>query len=122
MLGGKPLLAHAIETALDSNVFSDVYVLSEAEVFRRVAERYGATFYQRPSEFSTDEATNDQFVLDFIEHVACEVLVQLNLTSPFVETEDMRRAVAMFDNDGADTVLTVKETQIGIDIQGKSMH
>ena len=112
MLGGKPLLAHTIETALNSNAFSEVYVNSEAGVFRQVAEQYGAKFYQRPPELSTDEATNDQFGLDFVEHVVCDVLVQLNPTSPFMATEDLRRAVAMFDNDGADTVLAVKEIQI----------
>jgi len=122
MLGGKPLLVHTIEAALNSNAFREVYVNSEAEVFRQVAESHGAKCYQQPLELSTNKVTNDQFVLDFIEHVACDVVVQLNPTSPFIETEDMMRALAMFDNGGADTVLAVKEVQIAGVFKGRPLN
>ena len=122
MLGDKPLVAHIIETALASNVFDEVYVNSEADVFRKVADRYGARFYQRPPEFSSDEATNDQFALDFMTHVPGDVLVQLNPTSPFVSSEDMRRACAMVGQKGADTVLTVKEIRIEGVLDGRPLN
>ena len=111
MLGGRPLIAHAIETALTSQVFSEVYVSSGAEVFRRVAECYGAKFYQCPQKFSAAEATNEQYVLDFVENVACDVLVQLDPATPFVESDDLKRAVDLFGSDAADTVLTLKEVK-----------
>lgn len=122
MLGDKPLIAHMIETALASNVFDEVYVNSEADIFRKVAEQYGAKFYQRPAEFSTDEATNDQFALDFMTNVPGDVLVQLNPTSPFLSPEDIRRAAAMFEQDGADTVLTVKEIRIEGLLNGRPLN
>lgn len=122
MLGDKPLIAHTIETALASKVFDEVYVNSEADIFGRVAERYGAKFYKRPPKFATDDATNDQFALDFMEHVPCDVLVQLNPTSPFVSCDDMRRAAAMFTSDGADTVLTVKEIRIEGLLNGRPLN
>ena len=122
MLGDKPLVAHIIETAFASNVFDEVYVNSEADVFRKVADRYGARFYQRPPEFSSDEATNDQFALDFMAHVPGDVLVQLNPTSPFVSSEDMRRACAMVGQKGADTVLTVKEIRIEGVLDGRPLN
>jgi len=111
MLGDRPLIAHAIETALTSKVFSEVYVISGTEIFRRVADSYGAKFYRCPQKCSADEATNDQYVLDFIENVACDVLVQLDPATPFVESDDLKRAVDLFGSEAADTVLTLKKVK-----------
>ena len=55
MLGDKPLIAHVVETALESGEFDDVYINSEAEVFGTVAERYGAKFYRRPAALAADD-------------------------------------------------------------------
>src|SRR5437868_3566777 len=81
MLGDKPLIAHVIETACNSE-FDDVYVNSEASELEAVAMQYGAKFYKRRAQLASDEATNDQFALDFMNAVSCDVLVQINPTSP----------------------------------------
>lgn len=112
LLGEKPLIAYAIEVACASRAFDEVYVNSESGVFKEIAERYGAKFYQRPVEFSTDHATNDGFAKEFMDNVMCDVLVQINPTSPFIGVEDIQKAKALFEQDGYDTVLSVKELRI----------
>lgn len=112
MLGDKPLIAHVLQTALASKIFDDVYINSEADIFGDVAATYGAKFYKRPPHLSTNSATNDQFALDFMENISCDLLVQLNPTSPFLSVEDIQRAVAMFENQNCDTVLAVVKGQI----------
>lgn len=112
LLGDKPLIAHVIEAALDSKEFDAIYINSEADIFEKVAEEYGVQFYKRPAELSTNSATNDQFALDFMNHLPCDVLVQLNPTSPFLSVEDIRKAKAMFEKESCDAVLAVKESRV----------
>ncbi len=121
MLGDKPLIAHVLETAVKSNLFDDVYVNSESEVFAPLAKQFGAKFYKRPDKYATDDATNDQFALDFIENVPCDVLVQINPTSPFQTVQDFQNAVDAFRK-GADTVLAVKEARIEGVLNGEPLN
>ena len=76
-INGKPLISYIVETAVKSNVFDEIYINSESEIFKDIADKYGIKFYKRPEELSTDSATNDQFALDFIENNPCDTLVQL---------------------------------------------
>jgi CMP-N,N'-diacetyllegionaminic acid synthase len=84
LLGNKPLVAYIIKAAKESNVFDEIYINSESETFEKIAEQYGVKFYKRPDELSSDEATNDQFALDFMSNVNGDVLIQLLATSPFI--------------------------------------
>ncbi|SRR6266571_2009735 len=111
MLGDKPLIAHVIDTACKSGEFDQVYVNSEAVELEAVAQQYGARFYRRLPELASDDATNDQFALDFMNAVPCDVLMQINPTSPFTGVEDLRRARKMFE-EGYDTVLAVREMRV----------
>ena len=54
LLGGKPLIAHVIETVKETNIFDEIYINSESDVFKQIADSYGINFYKRPSELSTD--------------------------------------------------------------------
>ena len=48
MLGGKSLISHIIEAAIDADVFEEIYINSEAEIFRNIADKYRINFYKRP--------------------------------------------------------------------------
>lgn len=122
LLGDKPLIAHVIETAVASKAFDAIYINSEADIFGKVALEYGVKFYKRPPQLSTNNATNDQFALDFMNNVPCDVLVQLNPTSPFLSVEDIQRAKALFEEENYDTVLAVKEARIEGLHKGKAIN
>ncbi|WP_373564752.1 cytidylyltransferase domain-containing protein [Sphingobacterium sp. E70] len=42
MLNGKPLIAHTIEAAINSNVFEQVIVNTDCVEIARIAKEYGA--------------------------------------------------------------------------------
>lgn len=122
LLDGKPLVVHVVEAAKNAGIFSDVYINSEADIFSRVAEQYGVKFYKRPETLAGDGATNDQFVQDFIDHVPCDIVIQINPTSPLISPEIIREFVrTMVDND-YDTLHSVKEEQIEGLFQGKPLN
>jgi CMP-N-acetylneuraminic acid synthetase len=90
LLGGRPLVEHIVAAAIDSGVFSEIYINSESDIFAEIAEEMCVKFYQRPAKHSTDSSTNDDFALDFMDSVPCETLFQLLATSPFITGEEIK--------------------------------
>lgn len=112
LLDGKPMVSHVLAKARAAGVFADIYVNSEAEIFVPLCARYGVKFYKRPMALASDTATNDQFVQDFIDHVPCDIIVQINPTSPLLTVEDIRAFVRLMVEGGYDTLHAVKKEQI----------
>lgn len=112
LLDGKPLVAHVVSAAKGAEVFSDIYINSEADIFAQIANQQGVKFYKRSPEFASDEATNDMFVNDFIGHVPCDIIIQINPTSPFISADIIRQFVRTMVENDYDTLHSVKEEQI----------
>ena len=54
---GKPLIAHTIKSALDSNIFSDVIVSTEDKEIAKIAKKYGASVpFVRPKKYASDKS------------------------------------------------------------------
>lgn len=112
LLDGKPLVCHVADTAKQSQLFEDIYINSEADLFHEVARQYGVRYYHRPAELATDSATNDMFVLDFINTVSCDIIIQVNPTSPLITVDDIQGFVRTMIEGGYDTLHSVKQEQI----------
>lgn len=99
LLGGRPLIAFPIETALASGLFERVIVSTDSENIAEVARRYGAeTPFVRPAELATDTASEWfawQHALRETERLygLPDMFVSLPATSPFRNTGDVRRCV-----------------------------
>ena len=93
LLDGKPLVSHVLDKCKDADIFSEIYINSESGIFKSVADEYGVKLYLRDPIFATDDATNDQFILDFINHIDCDIVVQVNPTSPLVQAEEIKSFV-----------------------------
>ena len=112
LIDGLPLIQYIVNAAKDSKLLDDIYINSESTMFSAIAKKSGIKFYQRPEELSSDSATNDDFALDFINEIECDVLVQLLATSPFVTTEEIDEFIqAMLDGD-FETMISVSNVQI----------
>jgi CMP-N-acetylneuraminic acid synthetase/quercetin dioxygenase-like cupin family protein len=112
LLDGKPLVCHVADKAKAAGVFDGIYINSEAEIFGPLCREYGVSFYKRPMELAADDATNDMFVLNFINHVACDIIVQINPTSPLISVEEICDFVRLMKEEGYDTLHGVKQEQI----------
>ena len=109
---GKPLIAYIIEAAKKSGAFDEIYLNSEAEIFGEIAREYGIKFYHRDPKFATDKTINDEFALDFIENVECDICVQLLPTSPLVTPEEIKAFVDGMIEGGFETYVSVARHQI----------
>lgn len=122
LLDGKPLVCHVLTAAQEAGVFDAIYVNSESYIFQDICAEYGVQFYQRPQRLADDDATNDMFVLDFINNVSCDIIVQINPTSPFITKEDIKAFVSMMAGQDYDTLHTVKDEQIEGLYQGRPLN
>ncbi|MDD3296589.1 MAG: CMP-N-acetylneuraminic acid synthetase, partial [Candidatus Omnitrophica bacterium] len=122
LLSGKPLVCHVLEKAMESKIFEEIYVNSEADIFREIAQEYGTKFYKRSKELAGDGATNDMFVFDFIKNVSCDLIIQINPTSPLITADDIRRFVKTMLEDNYDTLHGVKKEQIETLFRNKSLN
>ena len=112
LINGKPLIAYIIEVAKKAEIFDEIYINSEAPVFKKVADEYGVKFYQRPDIYSTDQSTNDEFALDFIQHVPGDLLIQLLPTSPLITPQEVREFVDEMRKQQYETLISVENKQI----------
>lgn len=112
MLGGRPMITYAIDEALHSGVFDDVFVNSEDEAFEPIALERGACFYRRNPELATSQARSDEVVLDFMNAHACDVVVWVNSIAPLQPAEEIRMVVEYFLQQKLDSLITVKNEQV----------
>jgi hypothetical protein len=62
LIGGKPMVEHAIQKALESGVCDRVVVNSDNDMFRPLAVRNGAEFYLRPLALGSSTTKADDVV------------------------------------------------------------
>lgn len=109
---GKPLLAYAVESALESDVFDTVCVSSDDDEILKVAKEYGALALKRPAELAGDTVQVKQVVRYLLEHFASEgkdysVFGLLLPTNPLRTAEDVRKAYEILKENDANYVMSV---------------
>ena len=122
LIDGLPLIQYIINAAKASSLLDEIYINSESTQFADIAEESGVKFYQRPEELSFDVATNDDFALDFINNVECDVLVQLLSTSPFISTEEIDGFIKAMLDGNFETMISVSDVRIECIYKGKSIN
>ena len=114
-LAGHPLLAYAIETARQSEVFERIVVSTDDDEIAEVAKSFGAEVpFRRPAEAASDTATDCQVfqhALEWLQHhqrYVPELAVHLRPSGPVRETALIERAVQlMLQNPEADALRSV---------------
>jgi N-acylneuraminate cytidylyltransferase len=115
-LCGKPLLAWSVEQARGAKGVDVVAVSSDSDAILAVAERHGAIGVRRPAEISGDTAPSEaawRHALDALdgERGPFADIVALQATSPIREPSDIDGAIACYERDGVDSVVSVCEVE-----------
>lgn len=115
-LCGKPLIAHTIETALRCETLDRVVVSTDDPEIREVALRYGAEVpFLRPAELAMDGAPKWPVLKHLVrtlqdhEGYTCDIVVDLDPTSPLREVTDIEACLRILVEERADVVITVYE-------------
>lgn len=104
---GVPLVARAVRSALQAFDIDSVVVSTDSHRIGSVAEREGATVIQRPREISGDEASSESAIHHALEGLPdAETIVFIQCTSPFINPQDLDRAVRMVRSGEYDVVFS----------------
>lgn len=122
LLNGRPMVSYAIEAAKSSGVFTRILLNSEDEIFRDIAQEYGAEFYHRPAELATSTAKSDTVVYDFILKNPCDMVAWINSTSPLQTGEEIRGVADYFIKENLDSLITVRNEQVHALLDGKPLN
>ena len=101
MIGGKPLIAHTIEKAINSKIFQHVIVSSEDSKIISIAKKFGADVpFVRPKKLSTDSANMNSVLLHAINQLDSkgykfDILVNRDCTVPFILNKDILGSVRL---------------------------
>lgn len=110
---GKPILTYSIQAALDAGIFEEVMVSTDDAEIAEVAKAAGAKVpFFRSSEAANDFATTTDVLLEVIETYAksgqhFDSICCIYPTAPFVTAEKLQKAMALLEEQEADSVLPV---------------
>ena len=115
---GKPLIAHAIQTALNSKYINRVVVSTDDREIAKISKEYGADVpFMRPKELAGDTSPEWLSWQHAIKMVECEtnkkidVFVSIPTTSPLRSIEDVDACIAKFLATDSDIVISVKKSE-----------
>lgn len=113
LLAGKPLIAHTIEAAKKSKIFSSVIISTEDKKIANIAKKYGADVpFLRPKKLATDSATMNDVLLHGIQKLQSlgykfDTIVIRDCTVPFILIKDIKGSVSLMKNNKCDIVCGV---------------
>lgn len=126
-LAGKPLIAHMIRAALNSNSISRLVVSTEDETIATTAATWGAEVIKRPRALSKDDSSSESVLLHALarleesERYLPDVVVLLQCTAPLTGSWDIDMVVGEMLAEKADSCFAVspfhgyvwRETEFG---------
>lgn len=117
-IAGKPLIAYTIEAAKKSKYVDEVMVSTDSLRYAEVAKQFGAEVpFLRPLELATDTSPEMLTTLHLMEWAEQHgrdyfVIMRLQATAPLRTTEDIDKALELFMQKEADTIVSVCECQV----------
>lgn len=114
ILGGIPMIGHAINAAISSGLTSDIVVNTDCpdicEYVRARNDRIDV--YIRSSTLASDTATGDEFTADIIEALRPKTLMMISPVCPLISSRTIRNAYQVYCDSQADTLISCTETRM----------
>lgn len=116
-LKGKPLIAYTIETAMKWGKFNDIVISTDSEVIKDIALEYGGLVpFMRPDYLATDNAGKVAVIKHAVKYMEdigkfYDVVIDLDVTSPMRNTEDIDNAYRKLIESNLDIVYSVCEAR-----------
>ncbi len=112
-LGGKPLLAYTVESALTSSRLTRTILSTEDEEIAKLGRDLGVEVpFMRPAELATDSAPTFPVVLHAVKELEkqnelYDAVCLLQPTNPLRRSEDIDGCIELLENSEADSVFTI---------------
>ncbi len=99
-LGGKPVIVRTYEAAKATNLFDEVYVVTDSEVIFNEVEASGglAIMSKREHECGTDR------IAEAVENMDVDIVVNVQGDEPFTSREGLEKVLAVFEEEDAEKI------------------
>ena len=118
MFAGKPLIAHTIDAAKRAPSVSRIIVSTDDEEIARVSKECGADVpFLRPAELATSTSKVVDAVVHLLEKLKADEnyapahILLLQPTSPLRTSDDIEKAIKLFFDSEADSLVSVVRTE-----------
>lgn len=113
LLNGQPLIKYSIDAAISANIFDEVMVSTDSNIYAEIAKNCGASVpFLRSKVNSTDKASSWDVVLEVLNYYQqydrnFDTFCLLQPTSPLRKAEDILSAYNIFNKKQAKAVVSV---------------
>ncbi len=115
---GYPLIVYTISQAKQSGLFDVIAVSSDSMQILDIAKEWGINYLiKRPKVLASDEASKLPAISHCLQAVEkrlkhpFDTIVDLDVTSPLRDIEDIKRAVSLLEENGVSSVLSVTQSR-----------
>lgn len=119
---GVSLIAYAIRKSITADVFDEVWVNSESEIFGDIALTEGVNFHKRPEDLANNTATSEDFIYEFLVNHECDYVVQVHSIAPLMTVGDIKSFVDEVRKGQSDILLSTEEIQIECAFKGEPIN
>jgi CMP-N-acetylneuraminic acid synthetase/SAM-dependent methyltransferase len=111
LIAGYPLLYYAIRCARNVSEIDKVVVTTDSEIYKKIAESYGASVVIRPVGIANDDSKSEDSVLHALDVMASQGknfdnIILMQSTNPFVEPRDIESGLEMIEKDNSSSLVT----------------
>ena len=112
LVGGVPLIERAVASARLSRLIDTVVVSTDDAAIASVASAAGAVIVDRPASLAGDTSSSEAALLHALDSLETDpqVLVFIQATSPFIDSDDLDAAIARVRDGEADVVFSARLT------------
>lgn len=94
-LAGKPVILRTYQAALKTNLFSDVYVVTDSEIIFDTIQQVGGKVIMSKKEH---ECGSDR-IAEAVVNLDVDIVVNVQGDEPFTEAESLRKVLEVFKED-----------------------
>ncbi len=107
---GQPLVYWTAKAANDSKYVDKVYVSTDNEEIKSLVESFNlpkVEVVSRSHSVSTDIASTESVMLEFVEKHDFENIILIQATSPLLTSQDLNNAILRYEKNKFDSILSV---------------
>jgi len=99
-LAGKPVIVRTYEAAKSTNLFDEVYVVTDSQVIFDEIEKHGGLAIMSQKEHSC----GSDRIAEAVENMDIDIVVNVQGDEPFTDRESLEKVLAVFNEPDADKI------------------
>ena len=94
-LGGKPVILRTYEAALHTNLFDEVYIVTDSDVIFKTIENAGGKAIKSTKEH---ECGSDR-IAEAVENIEADIVINVQGDEPFIDAVSLSKLIDVFKKD-----------------------